>query len=170
MAYQLAEGEEFLGITPPRPLRVLYVDYESPLDVFVEQAEKIGTSKNLYFMDPGCLPKGPALIKALEAMIQVAHYDLVIVDPLMAFTASKFSMKATEQMGHFHASATDQRRYRARPQLRAARRAGVSRGRDILWSGCVGSHGPRGCGDQLSEERPDSTLSQGGQVATQESQ
>jgi hypothetical protein len=104
MAYHLAEGEEFLGITPPRPLRVLYVDYESPLDVFVEQAEKIGTSKNLDFMDPAYLPKGPALIKALEAMIRVARYDLVIVDPLLvAFPVQSEddNAEATAQMGQF---------------------------------------------------------------------
>ena len=83
LAWSLAEGREFLGIEAPRPLRVLYVDYESPLDVFVEHSEKIGLSENLYFMDPAYLPKGPDLVSELDTMIRRQNFDVVIVDPLL---------------------------------------------------------------------------------------
>lgn len=104
LSYSLAEGQEFLGITPPRPLRVLYADYESPLDVFVEHAEQIGTSPNLDFMDPEALPKGQALITALETMVSTSGYDVVIVDPLLvAFPVASEddNAEATAQMEHF---------------------------------------------------------------------
>jgi RecA-family ATPase len=55
LAYHLATGKEFLGITPVRPMRVLYVDYETPSEVLVEHFTNIGVSEGWDFY-----PVGPA--------------------------------------------------------------------------------------------------------------
>jgi RecA-family ATPase len=51
LAYHLAKGEEFLGLTPPQPIRVLYVDYETPADVAAEHLATIGTAEGWDFMN-----------------------------------------------------------------------------------------------------------------------
>lgn len=51
LAYHLAKGEAFLGITPPQPIRVLYVDYETPADVQAEHLATIGTAEGWDFMN-----------------------------------------------------------------------------------------------------------------------
>lgn len=104
LAYCLAEGREFLGIQPPRPLRVLYVDCESSLDVLVEHFTRIGASANLYVVDPDYLPKGDTLLGALKAKVPADKYDVVIVDPLMVaypVPDENDNARASEQMEHF---------------------------------------------------------------------
>ena len=49
MAYHLAEGLGWVGISPSGEQRVIYVDLESPENVFREHAEIIGRSENLVF-------------------------------------------------------------------------------------------------------------------------
>jgi len=49
MAYHLAEGLDWVGISPSGEQRVIYVDLESPENVFREHAEIIGRSENLVF-------------------------------------------------------------------------------------------------------------------------
>jgi archaellum biogenesis ATPase FlaH len=50
LAYHLAEGLEFCGLIPPSPLRVVYVDLESPEYVYRDQVNTIGSSDNLAFI------------------------------------------------------------------------------------------------------------------------
>jgi hypothetical protein len=83
LAYHLAEGKEFLGIKPPRPLRVLYVDYESHYGVLSEHLETIGTSANLQFVDPDDLIRGTELLSRLASTVAADRYDLILIDPLM---------------------------------------------------------------------------------------
>ena len=49
MAYHLAEGLDWVGISPSGEQRVIYIDLESPENVFREHAEIIGRSENLVF-------------------------------------------------------------------------------------------------------------------------
>ncbi len=49
VAYHIAEGMEFTGLTPTSPLRVLYIDLESPEQVHRSLVQAIGTSDNLLF-------------------------------------------------------------------------------------------------------------------------
>jgi hypothetical protein len=83
LVYHLAAGREFLGITPPRPLKVLYVDFESHDGVICEHLETIGTHPNLHFVEPDDLVRGAGLIEGLKELAGAARYDLVVVDPLM---------------------------------------------------------------------------------------
>jgi hypothetical protein len=78
----LSAGKVFLGIAPPRPLKVLYVDFESHDGVIVDHLQIIGTHSNLDFLEPDDLVRGPKLIEALKGLVQAAGYDLVIIDPL----------------------------------------------------------------------------------------
>ncbi len=50
VAYHLAEGTEFVGLKPPRPLRVIYIDLETPEQLHRSQVESIGRSENLGFV------------------------------------------------------------------------------------------------------------------------
>lgn len=50
LACHLAKGEEFLGLTPTHPIRVLYLDYETPPDVVAEHLTTIGTAEGWDFM------------------------------------------------------------------------------------------------------------------------
>src|SRR3990172_489557 len=50
VSVSLAEGEEFAGLSPARPVRVLYVDLESPENVHRGLVEAIGRSPNLGFV------------------------------------------------------------------------------------------------------------------------
>ena len=49
MAYHLAEGLDWAGISPSGEQRVIYVDLEPPENVFREHAEIVGRSENLVF-------------------------------------------------------------------------------------------------------------------------
>jgi len=83
LAFHLATGSELLGITPPRALKVLYVDFESHDGVLVEHFGTIGTHPNLDFVEPEDLTRGPALIECLTDVVRRDGYDVVIADPLM---------------------------------------------------------------------------------------
>ena len=50
IAFDLAEGRRWAGFQPPRPMRVLYVDLETPEFVFQEHVRIIGPSQNLSFI------------------------------------------------------------------------------------------------------------------------
>jgi len=83
LAYHLASGQDFLGIVPPRPLRVLYIDFESYTDIFAEHLSAIGTADGWDFVELDGLEPGPALIDRLAALSASAKYDVIIIDPLM---------------------------------------------------------------------------------------
>jgi len=51
LAHHLATGREFLGLTPPRPLRVLYVDFETPPEVLVEHLTVMGVPEGWDFFE-----------------------------------------------------------------------------------------------------------------------
>ena len=83
IAYCLAEGVEFCGLRPPRPLRVLYVDLESPEPVFRSQVDIIGRSDNLVFVRelPASLDRPNGKTEFLEAC-RPFRPDVVFIDPL----------------------------------------------------------------------------------------
>ena len=90
LAYHLATGQEYLGLTPPRPLRVFSVDFEGNDETRVTNLTAIGTAPgwdiliplgDLYALSPAS--RGPELIRRLEAAIRSRHYDLIIVDSLI---------------------------------------------------------------------------------------
>ncbi len=86
LGHHLASGKEFLGIAPPRPLRVLHVDFESYHDILVEHLDAIGTVDGWDFLDLEELEKverGSKLVDLIEARVRTGHYDVVIIDPLM---------------------------------------------------------------------------------------
>ena len=83
LAYHLATGREFLGITPPRPLRVLYVDFESFPDIFAEHLTNIGTADGLDFIHPETLERGATLVDFLSSNVRSGRYEVIIVDPLV---------------------------------------------------------------------------------------
>ena len=87
LAVHLAEGNEFLGLKPPKPLKVLSIDFESYDDILEDHFNMIGTSENWrlvdFDFDEGAILRGQALIKQLEQTILKDKYDLVVVDPLM---------------------------------------------------------------------------------------
>jgi|CXWL01.1.fsa_nt_gi KaiC/GvpD/RAD55 family RecA-like ATPase len=90
LAYHLASGQEFLGFTPPRHLRVLSVDFEGNDEIRAMNLTAVGTAdgwgfyippENLFDLQP--VERGPELIGRLESAIRVHGYDLVIVDSLI---------------------------------------------------------------------------------------
>jgi len=90
LAYHLATGQEFLGITPPRSLRVLSVDFEGNDEIRATNLNAIGTApgwdilvppESLYELIPE--KRGQDLIRRLNTAIRSWHYDLVIVDSLI---------------------------------------------------------------------------------------
>ncbi len=85
LAYHLAKGEEFLGQGPPRPMRVLYVDFESNHEVLAEHMTEIGVAEgwDFYDLEDESLELGKPLISALKMEVQEGKYDVVIIDPLM---------------------------------------------------------------------------------------
>lgn len=83
LAYRLAEGRSFLGIAPPKPLKVLYLDYESNDELLLEHLSTIGTSDNWHFFDYGSVKPGSSLIDHMTGMIPAAGYDVAIFDPMM---------------------------------------------------------------------------------------
>jgi hypothetical protein len=86
LAYHLATGREFLGIPPPRPLRVLHVDFESYDDILVEHLEAIGTAPGWDFLDLQALQsveRGANRVDVIETRVGTGRYEVVIIDPLM---------------------------------------------------------------------------------------
>jgi len=83
LAYHLAMGKEFLGLTPPRPLRVLYVDYESTDEIRSENLSAIGDAPGWNFFSQYDVDPGKPLMAQLQETVQSGRYDIVIVDPLM---------------------------------------------------------------------------------------
>ena len=90
LASYLAMGNEFLGIQPPRPLRVLSVDLESNDEICAFNLSQIGVAPGWDFVSyPESLDqlprlqRGPALVCLLTNVIQSRSYDLVIVDSVM---------------------------------------------------------------------------------------
>jgi len=90
LAYHLANGQEFLGFTPERPLRVLSVDFEGNDEIRAINLGAIGTAPGWDILIPTddlfALPpehRGPSLLGRLYRVIQSRQYDLVIVDSLI---------------------------------------------------------------------------------------
>lgn len=112
LCYKLSKGEPFLNIAPPRPLRVLHLDYESYGRAMVVNLFSIGfDSENWHIPDMaeeiranGSAPNGPRLLQWLDQHVAPGQYDLVIVDPLMdAYPVSNENdnAEASAQMNHF---------------------------------------------------------------------
>jgi hypothetical protein len=94
----LAAGEEFLGLKPPRPLRVLHVDLESPEALRTEIVDTIGPVPSWEFVkiDPS----------KLHEMLRIngPQYDVIIVDSLQVASPVKDENdngEANRQMGPF---------------------------------------------------------------------
>jgi len=85
LAFHLSTGREFVGITPPRPCRVLVLDFESYDDLLAEHLEAIGTAEGWDFLDLESVQdkRGGELVKIIEARVREDRYDVVIVDPIM---------------------------------------------------------------------------------------
>jgi RecA-family ATPase len=90
LAYHIATGQEFLGFTPNRSLRVLSVDFEGNDEIRATNLNAIGTAPSWDLLIPPeslfeLLPetRGQELIRRLEKAIRSRHYDIVIVDSLI---------------------------------------------------------------------------------------
>jgi hypothetical protein len=83
LAYRLAEGKPFLGIQPPRPLKVLYLDYESNDELLLEHLSTIGTSENWHFFDCASTKPGLSTLDHITGLVITSSYDVVIFDPMM---------------------------------------------------------------------------------------
>lgn len=84
--FHMASDKEFLGIAPPRALRVLHVDFESYDAIYEDHLGAIGTVEGWDFLDIDTveqLDRGPTLLKRVENIVRDGHYDIVIFDPLM---------------------------------------------------------------------------------------
>ena len=83
VSVSLAEGEEFAGLSPARPVRVLYVDLESPENVHRGLVEAIGRSPNLGFVRrlPRTLGSEEGR-QSLRKAIEEWGADVVFIDPL----------------------------------------------------------------------------------------
>jgi hypothetical protein len=82
----LAAGEPFLGLVPPRPLRVLQIDFESYDAIYEDHLTALGTVPGWDFFDLEADTgdkRGPELIAYITPIITTERYDVVIVDPLM---------------------------------------------------------------------------------------
>jgi len=87
LAYHLAKGEEFLGMKPPQPLSVLYLDYESGEHIMAEHLSVIGTAEGWDFIDLRDVVRNEDLAKVLTEVVPSGTYDVIIIDSLMeAFT------------------------------------------------------------------------------------
>ena len=82
-AYHIAEGKEFVGLTPTAALRVLYLDLESPEQVHRRLVQAIGGSDNLAFVRsvPSLLSSTPGQ-EDLKRAIQEWDARVVVIDPL----------------------------------------------------------------------------------------
>src|SRR5215467_4681405 len=76
LAYHLASGQEFLGYKPPRPLRVLSVDFEGNDEIRAMNLTAVGTAPEWGFLPPpeslfNLSPedRGPELIRLLDVGI-----------------------------------------------------------------------------------------------------
>jgi RecA/RadA recombinase len=104
LANYMARGDTFLGIRPPRPLRVLYVDFESHDGVLEEHLTKIGTHTNLHFVKLTDDPlRGEDFVKALTDLLKAGKYDVVIVDSLMDAYPAESENDNGEATGQMHA-------------------------------------------------------------------
>jgi archaellum biogenesis ATPase FlaH len=83
LAYHLAEGLEIAGLTPQRPVRVLYCDLENPDSVHRSLVDIIGRSDNLAFIRvfPNTLKTDEGRNQFLEGCYNFRP-DVVILDPL----------------------------------------------------------------------------------------
>ena len=82
LAYHLATGQEFVGLTPPRPLRVLHLDFETYEDLLAEHLEAIGTAPGWDFLDLDKvqdIQRGAKFVDMIEDRVRAA-YDVVIIE------------------------------------------------------------------------------------------
>lgn len=89
LCYHLSRGEAFLNIAPPRPLRILHIDYESSGENCVEALWNIGhDSPNWVFpdldreMEEGGSIHGAAMMHFLSS-VKVGDFDMFVIDPLL---------------------------------------------------------------------------------------
>ncbi len=105
LAYHLSGGYTFLGVRPSKPLRVLYVDYESYPEIITEHLHAIGLTRNWDFLDvykDGRELRGEALLTTLVSVGK--GYDVIIIDPIMEAYPVKDEVDnaaADEQMRKF---------------------------------------------------------------------
>jgi hypothetical protein len=83
LAKALADGKEFLGLMPPRPLRVLHIDLETPEALQRDHLETIGASENWFFARVD-----PSQIHAMLGAV-APDYDVIIVDSLQVASPVK---------------------------------------------------------------------------------
>jgi AAA domain len=87
LGYHLASGREFLGIAPPRRVRILHLDFESYAEILEEHLAAIGTTDGWDFVDTELMleavARGPKLVEHIGKIVQAEKYDLVIVDSLL---------------------------------------------------------------------------------------
>jgi hypothetical protein len=85
LCYKLSNGEPFLDIHPPRPLRILHFDYEVDDQTRVDTMFNVGhRAKNWIFPardEDGGDINGAELFHRLETMVP-GEFDMVIADPL----------------------------------------------------------------------------------------
>lgn len=104
LAYHLSQGLPFLDVTPPKPLRILYIDYESYNAILAEHLAEIGITSNWHFFDletSPIVPRGSHLLGLLNEILTTTPYDLLIVDPLLEadpVTDENHSMEANMQI------------------------------------------------------------------------
>lgn len=83
-AYHIAEGTEFIGLTPTSALRVLYIDLESPEQVHRRLVGDIGRSENLAYVRE--MPHNLGTHQGREDLqnaIREWRAGVVVIDPLM---------------------------------------------------------------------------------------
>ena len=83
IVYHLAEGTEFAGMKPPRPMRTLYFDLESPESVHRYLVDTIGRSDNLAFVRG--LPSSLDTERGGQEFVSACRdqgADVVVLDPL----------------------------------------------------------------------------------------
>ncbi len=101
LAHHLSLGKEFLGLTPPRPLRVLTVDFEGYDAVYKELLAAYAPHENWDYLEADRLRALAALVKpvsgedwqragrrnlvALRGVIEHGTYDVAFIDPLPDF-------------------------------------------------------------------------------------
>lgn len=79
----IAEGKEFVGLTPSATLRVLYLDLESPEQIYRSLVQAIGGSDNLAFVrSVPLLLSSTAGQEDLKKAIQEWDARVVVIDPL----------------------------------------------------------------------------------------
>jgi DNA-binding transcriptional regulator YhcF (GntR family) len=85
LVYRLAEaltaGKELLGLTPPKPLRVLHIDLETPDEVRQDLFEKMELADDWDIVTLDHIPS-PAEVEELAG-----QYDVVLIDSLQVYDA-----------------------------------------------------------------------------------